>query len=54
MLTLSGAMGSQANTLHPGASINRVLNSGSAAINGEVVSETGGGWCMEVKELASR
>ena len=53
MLTLSEAMGSQANTLHPGALINRVLNSGSAAINGEVVSEVGG-WWMEVKELAAR
>ena len=53
MLTLSGAMGSQANTLRPGALINRVLNSDSAAINGEVVSEAGG-WWMEVKELASR
>ena len=53
MLTLSGAMGSQANTLHPGALINRVLNSGSASINGEVVSEAGG-WWMEVKELTSR
>ena len=47
-------MGSQANTLRPGALINRMLNSGSAAINGEVVSEAGGDWCMEVKELASR
>ena len=53
MLTLRGAMGSQANTLRPGALINRVLNSGSTAINGEVVSEAGG-WWMEVKELASR
>jgi hypothetical protein len=46
-------MGSQANTLRPGALINRVLNSGLTAINGEVVSEAGG-WWMEVKELASR
>jgi uncharacterized membrane protein len=53
MLTLSGAMGSQANTLRPGALINHMLNSGSAAINGEVVSEAGG-WWMKVKELASR
>ena len=46
-------MGLQANTLRPGALINRVLNSGSAAINGEVVSEEGD-WWMEVKDLASR
>ena len=36
-------MGSQANTPGLGALINRLLNSGSAAINGEVVSEAGGG-----------
>ena len=53
MLTLGGSMGSQENTLRPGALINRVLNSGSAAINGEVVS-VAGVWWMEVKELASR
>ena len=47
-------MGSQANTLCPDALINYVLNSGSAAINGEAVSEAGCGWCMEVKELASQ
>ena len=46
-------MGSQANTLHPGALINRMLNSGSSAINGEFVSEVGG-WWMEVKEITSR
>ena len=46
MLTLSGAMGSQANTLRPGALINRVLNNDSAAINGEVVSEAGGWWMV--------
>ena len=46
-------MGSQANTLHPGALINLMLKGASAAINGEVVSEAGD-WWMEFKELASR
>ena len=49
----NAAMESQASTLRPGSLINRVLNSGSTAINGEVVSKAGG-WWMEVKELASR
>ena len=53
MLMLREAMGSKANTIRPGALINPVLNSGLAAINGEVVSEVGG-WWMKVKELASR